>query len=625
MKKTLIASVFLLLTITAFAQDTIVLKDGSRFLAKILNMDADGVHYKIWTNLDGPTWTKSYASIKSVKRQGLNAAKNDAQKTPKLDFSQCGKPVPTENKKKDKAKKQKEKPCITGDEIVRTIDSIYRGDRNNTAAAWRDIPQYINGLPPCIKKQCIEEYYLNQFNNAVTSKNENGIIYFGEIYLYVGGESELPMVSSVLATIFASRGNEQATNTYIDKLKQYSTQNDNMLDEDITKLQKETYALLHPRRLEDDMKGKWVLLDKISEKTESNVLLYSPLILDIRDVSKSSGAYMITPEQKIPAQKNSFSPSIAYNKEINTSQALAFNGKGKYAAIQFASLTIKDRRNNADLAHTMLEDSRKMDAEMNATILTSKANIEDKLAASAMTALTTTAIDVLASNLTNSSKTDEVYNLVLFPQNDIVMNSYVSHISATTYISGSSDPHTRYNDYVKDKRMRFVRWEESDSIFFVSKNRKPITLNTVLADDPLLDEYWQIRKKHSIINPRYSIPIIAATTIGAIMISSGVKQVKASDIRDEYGNRLQNPDGSYMSDDKMLRKGMFKAIFGGVLIEVIWIERPMNLISNREKEYMAINRRNIEKLRRKASASLALGPTYEPLFNTFGANINLSF
>ena len=625
MKKTLIALVLLLLTITASAQDTIVLKDGSRFLAKILDMDADGVHYKIWTNLDGPTWTKTYASIKSVKRQGQTATKSEAPKTPKLDFSRCGEPVPIENKRKGKAKKQKEAPCITGDEIVRAIDSIYRGDRNNTAAAWRDISQYINGLPPCIKRQCIEEYYLNQFNNAVTSKNENEIIYFGGIYLYAGGESELPMVSSVLATIFASRGNEQATNTYIDKLKQYSDQNDNMLDEDIAKLQKETYALLHPRRLEDDMKGKWVLLDKISDKAESTVLLHSPLILDIRDVSKSSGAYMITPEQKIPAQKHSFSPSLAYNTEINTSQALTFIEREKYAAIQFASLTIKDRRNNADLAHTMLEDSRKMKAEMNATILTSKANIEDKLAASAMTAMTTTAIDVLASNLTNSSKTDEVYNLVLFPQNDIVMNSYVSHISATTYISGSSDPRTRYNDYVKDKRMRFVRWEESDSIFFVSKNRKPITLNTVLADDPLLDEYWQIRKKHSIINPRYSIPIIAATTIGAIMISSGIKQVNASDICDEYGNRLQNPDGSYMSDDKMLGKGLFKAILGGVLIEIVYIERPMAMVSNREKEFMALNRRNIEKLRQKASASVAIAPTYEPQYNTFGASVKLSF
>lgn len=625
MKKTLIASVLLLLTITASAQDTIVLKDGSRFLAKILNMDADGVHYKIWTNLDGPTWTKSYTSIKSVKRQGQTTAKNDAQKTPKLDFSRCGEPVPTENKKKDKAKKQKEKPCITGDEIVRTIDSIYRGDRNNTASAWRDIPLYINGLPSCIKRQCIEEYYLNQFNNAVTSKNENGIIYFGEIYLYVGDESELPMVSSVLATIFASRGNEQATNTYIDKLKQYSAQNDNMLDEDITKLQKETYALLHPRRLEDDMKGKWVLLEKISYSGYSNGLLNVPLILEIRDVRNETGAHILLPQQEVPKQKDMITPSLAYNKQINTSQALLFDGNNRYAAIQFASILVKDRRGNTELAHTILESNRDTRAQMNATIISSKASIEDKLAASVMTGLYTGAVDILARSLNTSSKTDEVYNMVLFPKNDKVMNAYVSHVSVTTTTSEVGNPTSVYNENIKDKRMQFVRWEESDSIFFVSKNRQPITLNTVLADDPLLDEYWQIRKKHSIINPRYSVPIVLGTTIGAILIKSGVKQIKASEIRDIYGNRMQNPDGSYMNDDKMLVKGVLKAVFGGLLIEIVYLERPMALVSNREKEFMALNRRNIEKLRQKASASVAVAPTYEPQHNTFGASVKLSF
>lgn len=625
MKKTLIASALLLLTITASAQDTIVLKDGSRFLAKILNMDADGVHYKIWTNLDGPTWTKSYTSIKFVKRQGVTATKSDTPKPLKLDFSRCGEPVPTENKKKDKAKKQKEKPCITGDEIVRTIDSIYRGDRNNTASAWRDIPLYINGLPSCIKKQCIEEYYLNQFNNAVTSNNENGIIYFGEIYLYVGGESELSMVSSVLATIFASRGNEQSTNTYIDKLKQYSAQNDNMLDEDITKLQKETYALLHPRRLEDDMKGKWVLLEKISYSGYSNGLLNVPLILEIRDVRNETGAHILLPQQEVPKQKNMITPSLAYNKQLNTSQALLFDGNNRYAAIQFASVLVKDRRGNTDLAHTILESNRDTRAQMNATIISSKASFEEKLAASVMTGLYTGAVDILARSLNTSSKTDEVYNMVLFPKNDKVMNAYVSHVSVTTTTSEGGNPTSVYNENIKDKRMQLVCWEESDSIFFVSKNRQPITLNTVLADDPLLDEYWQIRKKHSIINPRYSVPMVLGTTIGAIMISSGVKQMKASAFRDEYGNRLQNPDGSYMNDDKMFIKGDFKAVLGGLLIIIVNMERPMAMVSNREKEFMALNHRNIEKLRQKASASVAVAPTYEPQHNTFGAIVKLSF
>lgn len=609
MKKALIALVLLLLTITASAQDTIVLKDGSRFLAKILDMDADGVHYKIWTNLDGPTWTKSYTSIKSVKRQGQTAAKNDAQKTPKLDFSRCGEPVPIENKRKGKAKKQKEAPCITGDEIVRTIDSIYRGDRNNNAAAWRDIPQYINGLPPCIKKQCIEEYYLNQFNNAVTSKNENSIIYFGEIYLYAGGESELPMVSSVLATIFASRGNEQATNTYIDKLKHYSAQNDNMLDEDITKLQKETYALLHPRRLEDDMKGKWVLLEKISYKGFSDEKLYSPFILEIKNVRKETGAHILLSQQEVPKQKDMITPSLAYNNQINTSQALLFDGNNRYAAIQFASVLVKDRRGNTELAHTILESNRDTRAKMNATIISSKASIEDKLAASVMTVLYTGAVDILARSLNTSSKTDEVYNMVLFPKNDNVMNAYVSHVSVTTTTSEAGNPTGVYNDYIKDKRMQLVRWEESDSIFFVSKNRQPITLSSISANSTLLEEYYQIKRKYSLSNPKILVPFVALNVVGVIMIRKGIKAM--NDVMPGEGDKYMNGLG-------ISSIGVLAFTIGDVAI-------PSICVNKQKKIYMDVNRRNIEKLRQKASASVAVAPTYEPQHNTFGASVKLSF
>ena len=609
MKKTLIASVLLLLTITASAQDTIILKDGSRFLAKILNMDADGVHYKIWTNLDGPTWTKSYTSIKFVKRQGVTATKSDTPKPLKLDFSRCGELVPIENKKKGKAKKQKEKPCITGDEIVRTIDSIYRGDRNNTAAAWRDVPLYINGLPPCIKRQCIEEYYLNQFNNAVTSKNENGIIYFGEIYLYGGGESELPMVSSVLATIFASRGNEQATNTYIDKLKQYSAQNDNMLDEDITKLQKETYALLHPRRLEDDMKGKWVLLEKISYKGFSDEKLYSPFILEIKDVKKETGAHILLPQQEVPKQKDMITPSLAYNKQINTSQALLFDGNNRYAAIQFASVLVRDRRGNTDLAHTILESNRDTRAKMNATIISSKASIEDKLAASVMTVLYTGAVDILARSLNTSSKTDEVYNMVLFPKNDNVMNAYVSHVSVTTTTSEAGNPTGVYNDYIKDKRMQLVRWEESDSIFFVSKNRQPITLSSISANSTLLEEYYQIKRKYSLSNPKILVPFVALNVVGVIMIRKGIKTM--NDVMPGEGDKYMNGLG-------ISSIGVLAFTIGDVAI-------PSICVNKQKKIYMDINRRNIEKLRQKASASVAVAPTYEPQHNTFGASVKLSF
>lgn len=622
MKKTLIALALLLLTTTASAQDTIVLKNGSRFLAKILDIDAEGVHYKIWTNLDGPTWTKSFANIRTIKREGDKTTSFQKAKQVELDFSKCGTTVPVENKSKKSAKNKKEQPCMSGNDVVRAIDSIYN---NNSVPGREDFARYINGLPTCIQRQCIENYYLEQFEKAVASENENDILRYGETYLYVGAETELPRVVQAVALIYASRGNEQAVNTSIDRLKGYSIQNDNMLDEDISKLQKETYALLHPRRLEDDMRGKWVLLEKISNKGMSYGLLYSPLILEIKNVGRANGANLLLSQQDVPKQRQSFSPSLAYNRQINTSQALLFDGNNRYAAMQFASLVVKDRRGNTDLAHSILESNRDTRAKMNATIASSKASIEDKLAASIMTGLYTGAVDALARSMNTSSKTDEVYNFVLFPKNDNVMNAYVSHVSVTTTTTERGNPTSVYNDYIKDKKMQFVRWEESDSIFFVSANRRPVTLNTISANDPLLNEYWQIREKHSLRNPRYFVPMGAGSIIGFVMIRSGVKQIKASEIRDIYGNRMQNPDGSYMNDDKMLMKGIFKAVFGGVLIEVINLERPMTMVANREKAYMDINRRNIEKLRQKARATVAVAPTYEPQYNTFGANINLSF
>lgn len=556
MKRLLFALGFMLLSGVVCAQDTIVFKDGSSVLVKILDIDADGVHYKTWSNQNGPTWTKSYNSIKSIKRYGAKAA--------------------------SKSKIVKNKPKSEGSN-------------------------------------------LEMFERAVAAADEQNIIRYGQAYLNSGEEAELPRVVQTLALVYAARGNAQNTTVCIEKLKKYSSDNDDMFEQDIVQLQKETYALLHPRRLEDDMRGKWVLLEKVSYKGSSYNILYSPIILEIRDVSKSNGAYMLPSEQKVPRQKRMISPSLAYNNQINTSQALVFNGQNRFAAIQFASLVIKDRRGNTDLAHSILEDSRKMRAEMNATIRTSKANIEDKLAASALTTLTSAAMDIFAYSLNTSSKTDEVYNMVLFPKNDKVMNSYVSHVSATTTTTSNSDPNTVYNEYIKDKRMQFVRWEESDSMFFVSTNREPITLSTIATKDPVFDEYWQIKDKYSIKNPRYFIPMLSGTLLSGIMLSKAVKLLRDGRMKDEFGNEIQNPDGSYQTNDKNITNGVLLGVGAEIIAIFTFVGTPTSWISKREKAYMEINRRNIEKLRQKAKASMSVSPTYSAENKAMGAAINIQF
>lgn len=59
----------LCLTSSVYAQDVIVLKDGSSVLSKVLEVNASEVKYKKWANQDGPTYTSNKAEILSINYQ----------------------------------------------------------------------------------------------------------------------------------------------------------------------------------------------------------------------------------------------------------------------------------------------------------------------------------------------------------------------------------------------------------------------------------------------------------------------------------------------------------------------------------------------------------------------------
>ena len=515
------------------------------------------------------------------------------------DFTACDLKTTQKNKKGEK---------LPGSSIVSKIDSIYDVRSDSPTLTRRDISQYIRSLPEYIKLECIEKYYLERFDKAVSNEDANMVIQYGETYIYLGAEEELPRVAETLAKVFASEGDEAKSKMMIDKLKEYSAQNDGLLEEDIACIDNEVNALLHPRRFEDDICGKWVLLENISHEGFSSKSLYSPLILEINDVSQGTGANLIEPEQRVPRPKGVTNPLLAYNKRINTSQAIAFDGQNKCVALQFSSLSIKDRRWLTGLSHDLLEQNRDTRAKMKATIVSSNASIEEQLAASAMTALTTATLDVIYKSLNTSLKTENVYNMILFPRTKDVLNAYVSHIAVTTATTENTNPQSRYNEYVKDKRMRFVRWEEEDSMFFVSSNGRPITLREISLDDPLLDEYKQVKRKHSLKNPAYFLPLFGSYTVGAILIINGAEK-----LRDAHG------------DEKKNGRSIATICVGGIMCYASTIAVTITMRFRREWAYMDINRRNIEKLRQKAKVSMSISPSYDPSNNSMGANINLSF
>lgn len=67
--KQLLLLIMLLCSSTVFAQDVIVKKDGSTILSKVLEVNQDEIKYKIFSNLDGPTYTIRRVLVQAINYQ----------------------------------------------------------------------------------------------------------------------------------------------------------------------------------------------------------------------------------------------------------------------------------------------------------------------------------------------------------------------------------------------------------------------------------------------------------------------------------------------------------------------------------------------------------------------------
>jgi hypothetical protein len=170
-----------------------------------------------------------------------------------------------------------------------------------------------------------------------------------------------------------------------------------------------------------------------------------------------------------------------------------------------------------------------------------------------------------------------------------------------------------------------VRWEESDSICFVSRNGNPITLHPVDENDPVLDDYRRIEYNHSILCPKVFLPFLGCDALAVVSFIHGRKLYDMSFARDEYGNKIPNGLGGTVFDENLFHKG-FLYMFGGIMGCLAANTAILITVSNqRNKAFDELNLKNMEKLRRKASTQLSMSPTYYPENNALGVNVNLSF
>ena len=573
-------TIMIVSALAAHAQDTIVFHTGEKVIVQIFSETPTEVSYKQWSNLSGPIWKKQKSGISAIKR----GPRNTIQSGQKLDFSMNG------------SGKMKTK-CLSGEEIVRHIDSIYTSSRKLDNVS-KSMQGYMEALPSCIRKQSVQKYYLDRYDESKASGIAEYILQDGETYLFSGGEERFVEVVEDIVMLYSSIQAESFVTWWMNYLESYSKENEDIFAEDIVRMQKESRDILHPYKWSEDIRGKWVLLDKVGNSHDVSDFL----IVEVNDVDRpEGGAHLVESTGKVKLQ-GGHTPSLGnlYTGQINTSQDIFFNEVSQYAIFQFASQQLKDRRWATDLVHGVQDANRKNEVEMRATISTSDATFAEKMKADVMVTLSTAALNGLVSRLNVSSTYTRVYSFTVFPNSPNVMNALVSYTSVKveTPNTAGGQPKQYYNDYVTNKKSRLVRWEEEDSVFFVSANKTPITLTSMSIDDPTLDEYRQIKKKYSMRNPAFFIPLVMGNVVGVWMIA--------------------NASGVSSKKNFMLMGGVL--LCGGATVAPI-----VAMQYGRESSFYELNQKNLAKLRRKASASLTLSPTYYPDNNAMGAAVNLSF
>ncbi len=529
----------------------LIFTDGSSMEVSLVEVNDDVVRYKNWSYLNGPTWIKPRSYVADIKQDNIT-----------LDFSD------------DKSTGYNK--IISGNEIVRHIDSLYYNNYStgNVIIASRDIPIYIKSLPNNINLKKIHGYYFEKLEQAQKTANDDEIIRYGEIYMYVGGEKNIEGVIRQVAVIYASRGNEDMVNNMIEKLRILSFENDNVYDAYVKKLEIETYKLLHPISPEDEYIGTWI---EVAEKYHG----INPLILKINDTKDPyNGVNMLENDAILTLKKHDSKKYIVYPNMINVSQVSSYRGDLRRYQMQFSSDSVSDFSWMLDYQTKLLEyNSKKTATDLANAKLKNKSQKE---------IFTETYANVLSSQLLQVSIQNLSYTYAnakhyLFSLSEPISTNFIIAQEEHSKIQSSA---TRYGSDIygfdDHKSVIFVRWEEKDSLVFVSQNYEPITLTPFKKNDPLLRDYYKIKKSTSFAHPKYFLPFLAGCALSGYFMYLGVINDKGS---------------AFVTG---IVGGAVATLSASIAIPILLSEK------HRKKKFAELNSLNYEKVKQKLPNELPL-------------------
>ena len=495
---------------------------------------------------------------------------------------------------------------------------------DSTREALKD---YTKGLKQNLTQQ-LRDYYFEAFYNASEKELLDSAIICAFKYLMIDGKKDESVMWKLLIDNYGSDGDTENTIYLIDWFKDVSIQSDNAYEESINALLMKYDDVIHPISFDDMARGYWISVD---DKYESEKLFGIDItprdkdgsilqkntpdyILNIRNVTSDEGTTMLTsPRAPWKSKKTGkfwyYSPSYE-NYFLRTSQTTFCDADSKSLHLAFA--TEKINEGNTQRAEQNLASNRQWKADMHGKINSSDTSFGNQLAAGVVTDVMAGLLDALAISMGAGSKIAEGYGIEMNAISPKVMNASITY----RRVKESSYGYSSLKDYKPNQQNRFVKWEESDSVVFINMLGKPIFIESLSKDSPLLYEYNEVRKKYNFWKPQYLIPSVFSVGVGAACITRGITML-THDIR-------ENRD---LPKDKQKRSTTAEVLYMtvGTTVPIVTIGIISGIItSKRQSAYNKINKRNMDKMRQKA-AQFSMQPILNPIDNSIEMNMSVNF
>ena len=470
-----------------------------------------------------------------------------------------------------------------------------------------------------------EQFRESTFNSFVTAceqEQSDSALIQGLHYLLSGGGNDKDMVLEVLITIYGDKGDTMNTDFLLGRFDMLSEQNGGLYSERVATLRKKYDETLHPKTFSELTHGRWISIDKFPSLNKNGSYAnkirrdfeFPDFILDINSLEIYNGAMFVSAPtfacdvMKMGPKKQYWNLVPDWRQALLYSQRLLAEGRGNTLNLLFVSEKIQNP--NTEMAISGFEGTRQLAANMQASIWSSRnANFGQKMAASAVTGVTTAILDGIFESMTVGSKQVESYDMQFHTTSYHTMDAIISYENVKARTNGI----TTHSDWVKAHTNRFVKWEESDSVVFITPEGKPIFAGGALdVNSPLLDEYRQVRKKYNWGKPQYLIPTILSVGVGTYCCVQGLIMMF-----DGIGD--ENHEWSKRNTHGILVYACAPIVIGGVcglISDHIW--------KKRWNVYKKINQQSMDKMRGKA-LNVRLNPEVDPFDESIGMNVKIDF